>query len=74
MEIDVWLKKYRIFSRSLLLVSFGQMLWITHWGTIFSTTSSLPGLEIAAVLAAAQVPATALFASVYKTYAENKLP
>lgn len=74
MEVDVWMKKYRIFSRSLLIVSFGQMLWIAHWGTVFAATSSLPGLEIAAVLTAAQVPATALFGSVYRTYAENKLP
>ena len=74
MEIDVWLKKYRIFSRTLVLMSFIQMLWITWWGTRFAATSSLPGLEIAAVLAAVQVPATALFSSVYRTYAETKLP
>ena len=72
--MDGWLKRYRVFSRLLLSVSLVQMLWITHWGTVYAATSSLPGMEIAAVLAAAQVPATALFASVYKTYAENKLP
>lgn len=71
---DQWLKKYRIFSRSLLIVSLVQMLWITWWGTVYAATSSLPGLETAGVIAAVQIPATSLFASVFKTYAENKLP
>ena len=72
--MDTWMKRYRIFSRTMLLISITQMLWVTWWGTKFAAISSLPGTEIALVIAAVQVPATMLFGSVYKTYAENKLP
>ena len=51
-----------------------MLWWVTEWSMKFAATSSLSGTEIAAVIAVVQVPATALFASVYKSYAENKLP
>ena len=74
MELDVWLKKYRIFSRSMMLIAMGQIVWITWWGTKFAETTKLSGGEIAGVLAAVQIPATLLFTSVYKTYNESKTP
>ena len=69
--MDQWMKRYRVFSRFLLLVSLGQMLWVTWWSSLYATTASLPGTEIALVIAAVQVPATTLFNFVYKTYKEN---
>ena len=72
--MDQWMKRYRIFSRTMLLISIAQMLWVTWWSTRFAMTSTLNGMEIAGVIAAVQVPVTMLFNSVYRTYSENKLP
>ena len=69
--MDTWMKRYRIFSRTMLLISITQMLWVTWWSTKFAATSTLTGLEIAGVIAAVQVPATMLFNSVYRTYKES---
>ena len=68
------MKRYRIFSRTMLLISITQMLWVTWWSTRFAMTSTLNGMEVAGVIAAVQVPVTMLFNSVYRTYKENKLP
>ena len=72
--MDQWMKRYRIFSRTMLLISITQMLWVTWWSTRFAMTSTLNGMEVAGVIAAVQVPVTMLFNSVYRTYKENKLP
>ena len=72
--MDQWMKRYRIFSRTMLGIAMLMLWWVTEWSMKFAATSSLSGTEIAAVIAVVQVPATALFASVYKSYAENKLP
>ena len=71
-EMNAWLKSYRIFSRLTLLSSFGMMLWVTEWSMRFAASSHLSGTEVAAVIAVVQVPASTLFASVFKTYSENK--
>ena len=71
--MDQWMKRYRIFSRTMLLISITQMLWVTWWSTRFAMTSTLNGMEVAGVIAAVQVPVTMLFNSVYRTYSENKL-
>ena len=65
--MDQWMKRYRIFSRTMLLISITQMLWVTWWSTRFAMTSTLNGMEVAGVIAAVQVPATMLFNSVYRT-------
>lgn len=70
--MDQWMKRYRIFSRTMLLISIAQMLWVTWWSTRFAMTSTLNGMEVAGVIAAVQVPVTMLFNSVYRTYSENK--
>ena len=71
--MDQWMKRYRIFSRTMLLISIAQMLWVTWWSTRFAMSSTLNGMEVAGVIAAVQVPVTMLFNSVYRTYSENKL-
>ena len=70
--MDQWMNRYRIFSRTMLLISIAQMLWVTWWSTRFAMSSTLNGMEIAGVIAAVQVPVTMLFNSVYRTYSENK--
>lgn len=69
--MDQWMKRYRIFSRTMLLISITQMLWVTWWSTRFAMTSTLNGMEVAGVIAAVQVPVTMLFNSVYRTYKES---
>ena len=69
--MDQWMKRYRIFSRTMLLISITQMLWVTWWSTRFAMTSTLNGMEVAGVIAAVQVPVTMLFNSVYRTYKEG---
>lgn len=69
--MDQWMKRYRIFSRTMLLISITQMLWVTWWSMHFAETSTLNGMEIAGVIAAVQVPVTMLFNSVYRTYKES---
>ena len=70
--MDQWMNRYRIFSRTMLLISIAQMLWVTWWSTRFAMSSTLNGMEVAGVIAAVQVPVTMLFNSVYRTYSENK--
>jgi len=68
LQANAWLKSYRVFSRLTLLSSFGMMVWVTYWSMRFAGTSALSGTEVAAVIAVVQVPASTLFASVFKTY------
>ena len=69
--MDQWMKRSRIFSRTMLLISITQMLWVTWWSMHFAETSTLNGMEVAGVIAAVQVPVTMLFNSVYRTYKES---
>ena len=68
----LWLNRYRIRSSLVLLFSF-YLLWdIQVWGKSFANTSSLPGMEIAAILASAQAPAFLLVGWAFKVFQENK--
>ena len=69
--MDQWMKHYRIFSRTMLLISITQMLWVTWWSMHFAETSTLNGMEVAGVIASVQVPATMLIKAVYRTYKES---
>ena len=68
----LWLNKYRV--RSSLVLAFSlYLLWdIQVWGKSFASTSSLPGMEIAAILAAAQAPAFLLVGWAFKIFQETK--
>ena len=69
----LWLNRYRIRSSLVLLFSF-YLLWdIQAWGKTFASGSPLPGMEIAAILAAAQAPAALLVGWAFKIFQENKL-
>lgn len=70
--VALWLNKYRVRSTLVLLFSF-YLLWdIQMWGKSFVNTSHLPGMEIAAILAAAQAPAFLLVGWAFKIFQENK--
>ena len=71
--VDLWLNRYRVRSSLVLLFSF-YLLWdIQDWTKSFVSGSSLPGLEIAAILAVAQAPAAPLVGLAFKIFQENKL-
>ena len=57
-EFDQWLKKYRIFSRIMVIVGVVMIWRLQEWGMAFAISSARTGVEIAAILAAVQVPAT----------------
>ena len=66
------LNKYRVRSSIVLAFSF-YLLWdIQAWSKSFVSSSNLPGLEIAAILAAAQAPASLLVGWAFKVFQENK--
>lgn len=70
--VALWLNRYRIRSTIVLLFSF-YLLWdIQMWGKSFVNTSHLGGMEIAAILAAAQAPAFLLVGWAFKVFQENK--
>lgn len=49
------------------------MTWeVTRWAFAFAAASKLPGVEVAAVLAAVTVPFCALQAAVFATYMKVK--
>lgn len=72
--VDLWLKRYRIRSTLILMISICQMLWVTWWSMKFAGSSSLSGTEVAMVITAVQVPVTLLFNSVYSTFIKSSPP
>jgi len=70
--VSIWLNKYRV--RSSLVLSYSMYLLqdIQTWSKAFASTSSLAGMEIAAILAAAQAPAFLLVGWAFKIFQENK--
>ena len=67
-----WLKKYRIRSSSILLFSTWMLYRVAEWGMLFASESGRPGLEVAAILAAVQVPATYYAGQAFKIFQETK--
>ena len=72
-RLDLCLNRYRVRSSLVLLFSF-YLLWdIQDWSKSFVSGSNLPGMEIAAILAAAQAPAFLLVGWAFKVFQENKM-
>lgn len=67
-----WLKKYRIRSSLILLFSTWMLHRVAEWGMLFASESGRPGLEVAAILAAVQVPATYYAGQAFKIFQETK--
>lgn len=70
--VALWLNRYRIRSTLVLGYSLYLLQDIQTWSKGFANTSSLPGMEIAAILAAAQAPAFLLVGWAFKIFQDNK--
>ena len=71
-DIDKWLSRFRVRSTAMLIVS-GVMLWrVSEWGMGFADSCLRTGVEIAAIIAAVQVPATFYAGWVFKMYQYGK--
>lgn len=69
-----WLDKYGI-RRTLTLGTAVWMTWeVSVWSMHYAVTTSLPGLEAAAVITAVQAPVAAFAGYVFKQYIEGKKP
>ena len=69
-----WMKRYRVRSTLILVLSMWMMYTAARWGMWFAEGNGRNGMEIAAILAAVQAPATFLAGWAFKIYSENKIP
>ena len=57
-------------------IVLGVAIWMTWrvslWATAFAVTSDKPGLEVAAIIAAATAPVTLFAGAVFKAYVESR--
>jgi len=72
-NLETWLKKYRIFSRLTVIYAMYLLYQVSAWGMTFAALSLKSGVEIAAILAAVQVPATYFAGWAFKIHSENKV-
>lgn len=67
-----WIDQRGIVRRIVL----GMAVWMTWratvWATAFAAASDKPGLEVAAIIAAATAPLTLFTAAVFKAYVESR--
>ncbi len=71
-KIEEVLERHHIRSMILIALAMYMLIDVARWGMLFAASSKLPGLETAAIIAAAQVPATFFAGWVFKIYAENR--
>lgn len=71
-KLEEYLERHHVRATILMGLAMYMLIDVARWGMLFAATSKLPGLETAAIIAAAQSPA-ALFAGwVFKIHAENR--
>ena len=70
--MDDWLRKYRIRSTTVLTISLAMLWRVSEWGMAFASIDDRNGMEIAAILAAVQVPATCLVGYAFKIFQTTK--
>lgn len=70
--MDQWLNRYRIRSTLILSLAMWMLYSAAQWGMWFAVGNARNGLEIAAILAAVQAPATLLAGWAFKIFQENK--
>lgn len=71
-KLEEYLERHHVRATVLMGLSMYMLMDVARWGMLFATTSRLPGLETAAIIAAAQAPATLFAGWVFKIYAENR--
>lgn len=71
-KLEEYLERHHVRATILMVLAMYMLIDVARWSMLFAATSKFPGLETAAIIAAAQSPA-ALFAGwVFKIYAENR--
>lgn len=68
-SVEDWLNRNHIRSTIVLIAAVGMLFWVTHWSMEFSRSGLMPGLDMAAVIAAVQVPASFFAKWAFETYA-----
>lgn len=71
---DQWLKRYRVRSTLILSVAMWMLIDAARWGMWFAVGNPRSGVEVAAILAAIQTPATVFAGWAFKIYSETKIP
>lgn len=71
-QIDRVLSRLRLRSTIMLVVAT-VMLWrVSEWGMSFAMTCAKSGVDVAAITAAVQLPATFFAGWIFKLYQEGK--
>ena len=70
--MDTWLRRYRIRSTLIVGIATWMMIRVAEWSMRFAATSTRSGVEIAAILAAVQVPATFYAGYAFKIFQTTK--
>lgn len=71
-EVDLWLKRYRIRSTIVLSIAIWMLIDAAQWGMWFAVGNQRDGVQIAAILAAIQAPATVFAGWAFKIFQETK--
>ena len=67
-----WIDQRGIVRRVVLGIAVWMTWRATVWATAFAAASDKPGLEVAAIIAAATAPLTLFTAAVFKAYVESR--
>ena len=70
--MDTWLRRNRIRSTLIVGIATWMMIRVAEWSMLFAATSTRNGVEIAAILAAVQVPATLYAGYAFKIFQTTK--
>jgi len=71
-KIEEVLERHHVRATILMALAMYMLMDVARWGMLFAASSKLAGLETAAIIAAAQAPATLFAGWVFKIYAENR--
>lgn len=67
-----WIDKRGVVRRVVLGIAVWMTWRATVWATAFAQASDKPGIEVAAIIAAATAPLTLFTAAVFKAYVESR--
>jgi hypothetical protein len=67
-----WIDSRGIVRRLTLAMAVWMTWRATLWATAYAAASDRPGLEVAAIIAAATAPLTLFTASVFRAYVESR--
>ena len=70
--MDTWLRRDRIRSTLIVGIATWMMIRVAEWSMLIVATSTRSGVEIAAILAAVQVPATFYAGYAFKIFQTTK--